>query len=319
MIFYYCSFLVNFNHTLALDILEVKKELQKIQQLDKTANQLVEEVSQVKENLNSVHSISNDISETVNKVTSKALSCEPSALFSTSFSILKVQSAIPTRRKPIQNLGFELFTVLDNEYKFRGKSLPKTCQHLKTMNNCDHLNLFKVLLENTNFDYYYLIEDDTFYCGNDEHLVELASFNLPLILTGIGASGMLIKRTMIEQVVNEGIVSPGLDLLIAFNYNQFSYRYYMNLNIHLYEGSTLSHDHGGTDSLYPTCFEISCQNEAGRGNYDHFNFKNCTKMIHKCDLGPNECSTEMPEIVRKPICSKFCKMKCPYSEYAILN
>lgn len=184
--------------------------------------------------------------------------------------LLLVQTKIYLRKHINNNRKFQYFFIDKDKYIFGNDSYPRNCSQ-KICYFYDQMNMLQILY-NYGFEFYYIIEDDTFFCGDPEIITLLTWHDQSLILTGIGASGILFRRSMIKTLLNDQDTYDGLDVMIAKKYMEYVLRFRFNLNIHLYENS-ISHSHGNlSKSLYPQCFEYACQK--GLNRYDRFNF-NC--------------------------------------------
>jgi hypothetical protein len=162
-----------------------------------------------------------------------------------------------------------------------------------------------------------------------EQLQQLASLELPLIATGIGGSGHLMMRQTVKDILshrnNKG--ATGLDLSISYYFSDKTYRYYMNINVHLYEGSLL--DEGRSDAAkhgrvqsneYPACFEVACQNfqASGVGNMDWYNLTQCRGIVEKSSDTIGCLHERVPQVTQRPICGHFCKTRCHDFEHYLL-
>lgn len=218
--------------------------------------------------------------------------------------LLFVQTKMYQRDNIRNNNQFEIFFLEKTEYIFRNDKYPRNCN-----DSCyfaDQLNILKILSK-YDYKFYYIIEDDTFLCTDPKLIYLLTLSNQNLLLTGIGASGILFNKSMIEILIKSEKEYDGLDVMIATDYMNYVTRFKFNLNIHLYEKS-ISHSHGDSSkSLYPQCFEYSCQK--GLNHYDRFNF-NC-KYFTKSKT--NQCIDHKNELLDTyeiyGFHGKYCKEK----------
>lgn len=217
------------------------------------------------------------------------------------------------RRKPVPNTGFTPFLIDKESYTFNGQSYPRPCFAIGECAWSDYRAMLRILLT-TPWSYLYMIEDDTYFCGDLDKLHEIMSYNLPIVATGIGGSGNLISREALATVIGSPHKANGFDLLISYHFPHLCYRYYMELNIHLYEGSLYGHGHGAPVSLYPTCFEIACGNyqPSGVGNMNWYNLALCRGIIEKSS-DTKGCLAAMAQVNgtrQVPVCGKYCRTKC---------
>jgi hypothetical protein len=202
-----------------------------------------------------------------------------SACYST--HVLHVQQ-VYYKRKPQKNpVFFNSFYIDENQYRFMHEERNRTCKAV----NClmvDYIMLLKMSQDfiyktKAQFKYVYVIEDDTYFCGEYETLPRLLDSNsntaADIIFTGIGATGYLIRVDWIDDFIAsiyyfEETAAIGdhsrasVDVLLWNDKHLLNkkklFRTRVYLNIHLYHGSTRGDGHGLTSRIYGTCFEFSC-------------------------------------------------------------
>ena len=252
----------------------------------------------------------------------KFVSSFPTPLNSSQPSLLMVQAQI-YKRRTILNPEFVPFEIHETTYMFNNsKQFRRTCQN-QACKSADWRTMLQLLLDLDHpWEYLYWIEDDTFFCSTADILFKLMEYGLPIILTGIGATGLLMKRSTIQHMLTHARQHDGLDMMISIEYLHLTYRFYMNLNVHLYEGSLSGHKHGTGSSEYPTCFEVSCQNyhsTSSRGHYDWYDLGKCKGIVEKCSE-KDSCMKDIPQVSTdiSPICAHFCASSCENpNDYAI--
>jgi len=224
-------------------------------------------------------------------------------------------------RKPVHNSGFMPFVIDKETYTFNGQVYPRPCFRVGECAWSDYRTMLRIILNDgsLNWTYLYMLEDDTYFCGDRARLEEIMAYGFPIVATGIGGSGNLISRQTLSLVVNSAYTPPGFDLLISYHFPDLCYRYYMELTVHLYEGSLYpgraAHErHGALDKSYPACFEVACGNyqPSGVGNMNWYNLAQCRGIIEKssdtqgCLVG----MAQVNETRQMPHCGKHCKTHC---------
>lgn len=196
-------------------------------------------------------------------------------------------------RSPIKNdARFNIFNIQPTLYTLDKLSQPRNCS---VKNNCiliDYVNMLRMIqvVASNQSDYFYMIEDDTYYCPYDnllERLLETNSkLNISALFTGIGATGYAIKTSLIPMFIDSiylwkkdlMIHHParyGVDLIFWDKKSRMLssslYRTKVHLNVHLYQGSTRASGDGRPQHVYGACFERSC----GKGYINSFNHAKC--------------------------------------------
>jgi hypothetical protein len=227
--------------------------------------------------------------------------------------ILLIQTSLPEKRSTIHNKDFELFEIRSDVFVFRGTTHANNCK-ASEKTRCNLQAMFDILSSIPQPDFYYVIEDDTYFCGSMSRLEELMRLGLPIVTTGIGGSGILFQASMLEKFRLEKRPASGFDLLIYYYFLDQTYRYYLNINVHLYQGSvTPGHTHGQMTQHYPVCFEFSCQ-QKNVGGLDWYNFIDCAEVVHKSN-SPNCFASSGPPVNDVPVCGRFCKERCDWQKF----
>jgi hypothetical protein len=227
--------------------------------------------------------------------------------------ILLIQTSLPEKRPTIHNKDFELFEIRTDVFVFRGTTHANNCK-VSEKTRCNLQAMFDILSSIPQPDFYYVIEDDTYFCGSMPRLEELMRLGLPIVTTGIGGSGILFQANMLEKFRLEKRPASGFDLLIYYYFLEQTYRYYLNINVHLYQGSvTPGHTHGQMTQHYPVCFEFSCQ-QKNVGGLDWYNFVDCAEVVHKSN-SPKCFVSSGPPVNDVPVCGRFCKERCDWQKF----
>jgi hypothetical protein len=214
-----------------------------------------------------------------------------------SLRVLHVQQAFFARKPVVNPDFFHLFAIDEKVYRFMHLNQSRVCQ---MPDNCilhDYVEMLRVLqryvLEsNRRVDYIYVIEDDTYFCGDALLLGNLASanahLNVSMLFTGLGASGYLIRFDYIDTLIATSY-KHSKDLLRSHNKARYGvdlvvlsgrlaaarlFRSKVHLNIHLCNGSTRNKVFGKPGCLYGTCFEYSC----GKFLNNAFGFNKCVEF-----------------------------------------
>lgn len=214
--------------------------------------------------------------------------------------------------------GFDDFLVYADRYSFLNTTLPRqACTDPAKKGEChkrDFLTMLGVLRAIEDVDAFYLIEDDTFYC---EHSFEVlrevlqqalearaaGRADVRIVLTGIGASGLLVLRDAIPWFAENFAASkvPGPDVFLSFSpaLLKHVYRLKINLNVHVGGFSILGWN--AKDRPTPSCFEYSCL--GGVNGYDAFDFnfgcglRDLYSPVSKCNVN-SSVLTSRPDNVR---------------------
>ena len=201
------------------------------------------------------------------------------------------------RREPIVNDGkFQRFDIRPTQYTLGSLTRKRNCSENANCYLVDYVAMLRMINETNaasarRYDYYYAIEDDTFYCAYDDLLERLldanAHLNVSILFTGIGASGYAVKMSMIKRLINSAYkwranlnVNDksrfGIDVMFWDKKSGFSsrdlFRTKVHMNAHLYQGSTRVGSEGRLNkNVYGACFESSC----GIGPINTFNHRKC--------------------------------------------
>eukprot|EP01091_Cochliopodium_minus_P002945 TRINITY_DN12777_c0_g1_i1.p1 TRINITY_DN12777_c0_g1~~TRINITY_DN12777_c0_g1_i1.p1 ORF type:complete len:296 (+),score=65.82 TRINITY_DN12777_c0_g1_i1:77-964(+) len=166
------------------------------------------------------------------------------------------------KRYPINNRDFEFIHVEKDHIKFRNYTVEREDDgrviddHLKILN----------LIYNYNYEYYFLLEDDCFFCWDLAKLEKVMKvYDAKIVVTGWQGSGIVIHKDYMEKILlldlNENAKTGlgkdnGLDILIQHHFLGETYKTKSDITAHLYEGSLLGHPHGSQGTYKAACFEM---------------------------------------------------------------
>lgn len=208
-------------------------------------------------------------------------------------TVYRVQQQIYSR-PPIENgPSFHRFRIYPEKYAFENQMTPRNCTQSENCLLVDYVAMLSAIDRQLQSikprpEFFYVIEDDTYYCPYDNLLERVisANANVSIIFTGIGGSGYLIRSSLIPQLV-KAVYAWNPDLM-RHNRNKFGvdllfwdrkstiparqmFRSRLQLNVHLYQGSTRTRAEGLPQHIYGSCFELSC----GKGPVNQFDLKRC--------------------------------------------